>query len=39
MSLEDGGMQLFAKLMRSMWNGGDYLLYNVFNFVLVFLKN
>jgi hypothetical protein len=39
MSLEDGGMQLFARIMRSTSNGRDYLLYNVFNFVLVFLMN
>ena len=39
MLLEDGGMLRCDKLMPSTWNGRDYLLYNVFNFVLVFLMN
>jgi hypothetical protein len=32
-------MLLCAKLMRSMWNGKGYLLYNEFNFALVFLMS
>ena len=39
MSLEDGGMQQYAKRMPSTWNGRDYLLFSEFNFVLVFLMN